>query len=265
MKRIAACFARTRAQQRAALVAYITAGDPSLRTTADLVAAIAGAGSDAIELGIPFSDPIADGPTIQRSAQRALDAGATVERVLHMVSGVRRRTDVPLIAMTYCNPVEQYGLHRFARDAKEAGFDGAILTDLPPEEAGEWRLAARAAGLDTIFLAAPTSTAERLRLAARSSTGFLYCISRLGVTGARKDLPPDLEDLVLRARAVCRRPVCVGFGISSPDQVRAVARVADGVVVGSALVNALADCENDHERLVRAEKLVRSLAEATRR
>lgn len=264
MTRLRKQFALSRTQGRAALVCYVTAGDPSLRFTRDLVAGLAEAGADAIELGIPFSDPIADGPVIQQSSQRSLAAGTTVSAVLECVERIRRLSEVPLVAMTYLNPIERYGLERFARDAAAAGLDGVLVTDLPPEEARGWITAAHAVTLDTIFLVAPTSTLARLRMAARLSTGFLYCVSRLGVTGVRKDLPTDLEDLVRQARAVARCPVCVGFGISTPEHVRAVARLADGVVVGSALVSTMAEESSDHGRLRRALELVRSLAAATR-
>lgn len=263
MKRLAARFAATRAGNRAALICYVTAGDPSLKITRDLVVRLAESGADIVELGIPFSDPMADGPTIQQSSQRALAAGATLERVLACVEDIRRRSDVPLVAMTYCNPVERYGIEQFARDARSAGFDGVILTDMPPEEAGAWRTLARAHDLDTVFLAAPTSTAERLRAAARASSGFLYCVSRLGVTGVRKELPVELADLIERARAVARCPVCVGFGISTPDHVRAVARLADGVIVGSALVSIIARGGSSSHVIAQATDLVRELASAT--
>lgn len=265
MRRLRQCFARVRSEGRAALVCYITAGDPSLKFTARLVCELAEAGADIIEVGVPFSDPIADGPTIQQSSQRALAGGTSVAGVLDCIRKIRAQSQVPLIAMTYLNPIERYGLGRFAEDAAAAGLDGVLVTDLPPEEATDWVNHARAQHLDTVFLAAPTSTMKRLRAAARLSTGFLYCLSRLGVTGARKDLPSDLEELVQRAREVSRVPVCVGFGIATHEQVRAVARFADGVVVGSALVSAVAEQKSDHDRLSQATRLVRSLADATRR
>lgn len=265
MTRLGRAFQKARQENRAALVCYVTAGDPSLKDTVELVQALADFGADIVEIGIPFSDPVADGPTIQASAERGLAAGATVERVLECVEKIRKHSEVPLVAMTYTNPVHHYGFDRFAAEATSAGLDGVIITDMPPEEAKHWVQLSRDAGLDTIFLAAPTSTTERLRMAARFSTGFLYCVSRLGVTGTRRELPPELEDLVARARQVARRPICVGFGISNADHVRAVARLADGVVVGSAIVSAIAEGRSLHERLSRLRELVPPLAEATRR
>jgi len=264
MKRLRQCFERVRSEGRAALICYVTAGDPSLKFTRSLVCELAEAGADIVELGVPFSDPIADGPTIQQSSQRALAGGTSVPGVLDCINKIREQCQVPLVAMTYLNPIERYGLDRFAQDAAEAGLDGVLITDLPPEEASDWVSCARKWHLDTVFLAAPTSTMKRLRSAARLSSGFLYCVSRLGVTGARKDLPTDVEELVQRAREVARSPICVGFGIATPEHVRAVARLADGVVVGSALVSVMAEQKSDHERLVQAIRLVRCLAEATR-
>lgn len=264
MKRLSQCFSGAKQARRAALICFVTAGDPSLKFTHDLVIALAEAGADVIELGVPFSDPIADGPTIQQSSQRALAAGVSAAKVLECVHRLREQCQVPVVLMTYLNPIERYGLQRFAADAAAAGVDGVLVTDLPPEEASAWVVAARENHLDTVFLAAPTSTMKRLRVAARLSTGFLYCVSRLGVTGVRKDLPDDLELLVSRAREVARCPICVGFGISTPEQVKSVARLADGVVVGSALVAAIAEHETDQARRTHAVQLVRSLAAATR-
>lgn len=223
-----------------AFIPFLTAGDPDPATSLEILKAVADAGADIIELGVPFSDPMADGVAVQASSQRALRHHVTVSDVLDLVREFRRTHQTPLLTMTYFNPVLQYGLERFARDAVDAGLDGAILTDLTPEEADEWKAIADRAGLDTIFLLAPTSTDERMQLVARMSSGFVYCISSLGVTGMREKVWEGLGDLVGRIKAQTDRPVCVGFGISKPEHVREVSRAADGVVVGSAMVHVVA-------------------------
>ena len=237
--RLDAAFARLRAAGQGALVTFITAGDPSVEGTPALAAALAAAGADILELGIPYSDPLADGPSIQASSQRALDRGVTPDTVRQMVQDIRRLTDVPIVLMTSYNVALKYGLERFAQAFSEAGADGAILTDLPPEEAAPWKAAAEAHGLATIFLVAPTSTPERIARIAQNTTGFVYCVSRTGVTGARTELPPELKALIARVRAVTDKPVCVGFGVSRPDHVAQVIQTADGAVIGSALVDFL--------------------------
>ena len=237
----------------------MTAGDPDLATTEELVVSIAGAGADIVELGVPFSDPLADGPVIQASSFRALEVGATVRKVLDSVSAIRRRSDVPIVLMTYFNPVQKYGLDRFANDAAAAGADGVIVTDLPPEEAGDWKRAADAAKLDTVFLLAPTSTKERIEAAANMASGFIYCVSRTGVTGVRAEVPPEVVDLVARIKSASPLPVAVGFGISKPEHVRQVGQFADGVVVGSALVNVVAENAGTDAAVEKAAEFVRSL------
>jgi len=218
------------------LVAYLTAGDPTLEATERLVAALAEAGADVVELGVPFSDPLADGPTIQRASERALRSGTTLAGVLGLVRKLRQKTEVPLVLFSYFNPVLQMGLSTFADEAAAAGADGVLITDLTPEEADEYRHAVASRGLDTIFLAAPTSTDARLVRIAESSTGFLYLVSRTGVTGAREALPEDLPALVRRARRVTSLPIAVGFGISLPGHVSILGGLADAAVVGSVLV-----------------------------
>ena len=241
MNRIDRRFAELRARGDKALVCFLTSGDPDFATTADLAVEIARSGADIVELGVPFSDPLADGPSIQASSFRALERGATVRGVLDNVREIRARCDTPIVLMTYYNPVLKYGLDGFARDAADAGADGVIMTDLPPEEAGEWKKSADRAGVATIFLLAPTSTKERIEVAAKMGSGFIYCVSRTGVTGARDDMPAELEALVATIKAATDLPVVVGFGISKPEHVRFVTRFADGAVVGSALVNVIAD------------------------
>ena len=218
------------------LIAYITAGDPSLEASAKIVLAAAEAGADIIELGVPFSDPVADGPVIQRASERALRSGTTLAGVLELVRQLRTRTDVPLVLFSYFNPLLQMGLEKFAEAAASAGADGVLATDLTPEEAGEYRAALRPRGLDTVFLAAPTSTDDRLARIAEASTGFLYLVSRTGVTGTREVLPEGLPALARRVRKFTGLPIAVGFGISAPAHVSVLGGIADAAVVGSALM-----------------------------
>ncbi len=219
------------------IVAYITAGDPSLDATLKFVIALAEAGADVIELGVPFSDPLADGPTIQRASERALKSGTTLAEVLELVRRTRRQSQVPLVLFSYYNPILQMGLEKFAAAAEAAGADGVLATDLTPEESEDYRRILAAHHLDTIFLGAPTSTDERLAKIADCSSGFLYLISRTGVTGAKDVLPDDLPALLRRARAVTQLPIAVGFGISLPGHVSVLGGLADAAVVGSALVS----------------------------
>src|SRR3989449_4643915 len=239
--RISKRFAELRASGELGLVAYITAGDPSLDTTLKFVLDLAGAGADVIELGVPFSDPLADGPTIQRASERALRAGTTLVGVLDLVRRTRRSSQVPLVLFSYYNPILQMGLEKFASSAAAAGADGVLATDLTPEEADDYRRILAAHHLDTIFLGAPTSTDERLAKIAACSSGFLYLISRTAVTGAKDAFPEDLPALIRRARAVTQLPIAVGFGISLPGHVSVLGGLADAAVVGSALVS---DIEN---------------------
>jgi tryptophan synthase alpha chain len=234
--RIEVLFERTRAEKRAALIGYITAGDPSPAETPAIAAALERGGVDLIELGVPFSDPIADGPVIQRGAERALKAGTNVTKVLEMARRIRSTSQIPLLLFTYMNPVLRYGWNKLAADAKAAGVDGMLLTDLSVEEARPYVDAMRGAGLDTVFLAAPTSTDARLKKVSEYSSGFVYLVSRTGVTGERAALSDSIAPLIQRMRGVTKLPLAVGFGISTPEQAGAVAAMADGVVVGSALV-----------------------------
>jgi tryptophan synthase alpha chain len=230
---------KLRAEGRKAFVAFVTAGDPSLERTVEVAFALEAGGADVLELGVPFSDPLADGPVIQRASERALGRGTTLAAVLEAVRRIRQKSELPIVLFSYANPLLRYGLERLAGDACAAGVDGVLVTDLPPEEAGEWLPAARQADLDTIFLAAPTSSDERLRRVAEATRGFVYAVSRTGVTGEKDSLSGDARPLVARLRALTDVPVALGFGISTPEQVQAAAGVADGVVVGSALVRFL--------------------------
>jgi len=218
------------------IVAYITAGDPSLDATLKFVLALAEAGADVIELGVPFSDPLADGPTIQRASERALKSGTTLVGVLDLVRRIRQSSRIPLVLFGYYNPILQMGLEKFAGTAEAVGADGVLATDLPPEESNDYRRILGAHHLDTIFLGAPTSTNERLANIAMCSSGFLYLISRTGVTGAKDHLPDDLPSLLRRARATTQLPLAVGFGISLPGHVSVLGGLAEAAVVGSALV-----------------------------
>src|SRR5690348_15397973 len=217
-------------QQRPTLVAYVTCGDPDMATTRDIVLAAIDAGAGVVELGVPFSDPVADGPVIQRASERALRHGTTLEDVLKLAAEVRRRSQVGLIVFTYLNPVLRMGIQRFCNQAEEAGVDGALVTDLPVEEAEEYLQEMRMRRLATVFLAAPTSTDQRLRSIAKVSSGFVYAVSRTGVTGARQELPQDARQLVARICKFTKLPVAVGFGISNAEQFAAVGKYAEGAV-----------------------------------
>jgi tryptophan synthase alpha chain len=222
-----------------ALVAYVTCGDPDLCTTRDVALAAIDAGAEVIELGVPFSDPVADGPVIQRASERALKNGVSLEQVLGLAAEIRRDSEAGLIVFTYFNPVLRMGIEKFAARAAEAGVDGALITDLPVEEAGEYLRHMRKKSLATIFLAAPTSTDERLKAIAEASRGFVYAVSRTGVTGARKELLEDAQKLVRRLRKFTKLPIAVGFGISQAEQFAAVGEYADAAVVGSAIVQVI--------------------------
>jgi tryptophan synthase alpha chain len=239
------------------LVAYVTAGDPSLAATEKIVLAAAKAGADVIELGVPFSDPVADGPTIQRASERALRNGTTLAGVIDLVRRIRKHSDVPLVLFSYFNPILQMGLEKFAAEAAAAGADGVLATDLTLEEAAEYRAILHAHALDTIFLVAPTSTDSRLEQIANASSGFLYVISRAGVTGAREALPAELPGLVRRVRKFTSLPIAVGFGISLPTHVTVLGGIADAAVVGSALVAEI-------ERAASPEAAVEAVAEQIR-
>jgi tryptophan synthase alpha chain len=236
MTRIGCLFDRLKREGRKGLIAYLTAGDPTPDRTPALIEALIRGGADLIELGVPFSDPIADGPVIQRGGERALKAGTTLARVLEIAAEIRRRSEVPLLLFTYLNPVMRYGLDRLAHDAARAGIDGCLLTDASVEEAHAYVAAMHAHGLDTVFLAAPTSTQRRLKLVAQYSTGFIYLVSRTGVTGERDSISTAVAPLVQAIRQVTDLPLAVGFGISKPEHVAEMGRQVEAVVVGSAFV-----------------------------
>ncbi len=264
IENITQTFARTRLEGRPAYMPYFTLGYPDRPASLDIIEALAHNGADLIELGVPFSDPLADGPTIQRSTQVALEQGMTVAGCLESVAVLRRRgVTQPLLLMGYVNPLLSYGYERFTAQAAQAGADGLIVPDLPPEEAEPLEQACRANGLALVFLLAPTSTPERIALAARRSSGFIYLVSVAGVTGARRELPPDLADFIRRVRSMTDLPLAVGFGISTPQQAQAVGALADGVIVGSALINAVDQAAERDARAAQAGAFMTSLAQLT--
>jgi tryptophan synthase alpha chain len=244
MTRIGERFDKLKKEGRKGFVGFVTAGDPSLDRTVEVAIEMDKAGVDVLELGVPFSDPLADGPVIQRASQRALDRGVTLRDVLAAVRRIRKKSEIPIVLFSYYNPILRYGLERLVKDARAAGVDGSLVTDLPPDEAAEWIAVARAGDLDTVFLAAPTSPPERLRTVAEASRGFVYAVSRTGVTGEREALSADASPLVASVKERTALPVALGFGISKPAQVAAAAKVADAVVVGTTLVRFLEEQPN---------------------
>ena len=262
MSRITDAFKIARREERAAFVPYVTAGDPTLERTVEVAGALESAGADVLELGVPFSDPMADGPTNQRAAERALAAGTSLKRILEVVREIRERSQLAIVLFTYANPVVRFGIERFAEQAAASGVDGVLFTDVPAEEMKHFRPALKSAHLDAIMLVTPTSTKGRMKAAAKFGGGFLYLVSRTGVTGAQQDLDRELETNIEKARKASRLPVAVGFGISTPDQVAKVAAIADGVVVGSAIVNEIADEGDTNELAERVEAFATPLAQA---
>ena len=260
--RIADTFARLRREGRPGLVTYTTAGDPDLARSADILRALDRAGADVLEVGVPFSDPLADGPVIQRATERALAGGTTLRGVLSMVDSIRAEVAAPIVIFSYANPLLRMGLEAFAARAAAVGVDGVLALDLPIEEAGEFRRTLDRAGLDTIFLLSPTTTTARIRQAAEMGRGFLYGISRLGVTGARDRVASGAEAMVRRIRAETNLPIVLGFGISRPEHVAEVCAYADAAVVGSALVSLVAEESRSPRRLERVAEYVRDLKSA---
>ena len=259
MSRIAAAFARIRSEGRPGLVTYTTAGDPDLPRSAEVLKALDRAGADILEVGIPFSDPLADGPVIQRASERALAAGGSLRTALEMIERLRQQIQAPIVVFSYANPLLRLGLDAFARQAANAGVDGVLALDLPIEEAGGFRETLASAGIDTIFLLSPTTTDARLRKAAELGSGFLYGISRLGVTGARAQVASGAEALARRMRAHTAMPIALGFGISRPEHVTEICAYADAAVVGSALVSVIAQGGGTTDLVPRVEDYVRWL------
>jgi tryptophan synthase alpha chain len=263
MSRIADDFAARRARGESAFVAYLTAGDPSLDVTPELLQAHVAGGADVIELGVPFSDPMADGPVIQRAAARAIKAGTSLARILELVAMRRREVPVPIVLFGYYNPFLRYGIDALGCDAKAAGVDGVLCVDAPPEESGPLAAALDRNALDLIRLLAPTTPLARVKTIARSASGFLYFVSVLGVTGARRDLPTELPELIARVRTVTSLPLGVGFGVQTPEQARWIAGFADAVIVGSAIQRLVEEHGHDGAP-ARVEAFVRSLKDAMR-
>lgn len=259
MSRIDAAFRDLRAQGRTGLVTYVTAGDPDLERSRDILIRLDRAGADILEVGVPFSDPLADGPVIQRATERAIAAGATLVKVLGIVSDVRSLVAAPIVLFTYANPMLRMGLDEFVSRAKQAGVDGVLTLDVPPEESEQFREALSRARIDTIFLLSPTTSIERIRRASALGSGFLYGISRLGVTGAREDMADSARELAERVRAETGMPLALGFGLSRPEHVRAVSAFADAAVVGSALVQVIAEHGQSTGLLGEVERYVRWL------
>ena len=262
MNRIDKLFKELRKGRKKAFIVYITAGYPTLRATERLISELEKSGVDLIELGIPFSDPLADGPTIQRSSEAAISKGANIKSILRIVRSARKHVKLPLVFMTYYNLVAHYGMKRFVRESKTAGADGIIIPDLPPEEARELIDVSKKEGFATIFLAAPTSTKERLKNIAFKSRGFIYYVSLTGVTGARKNLPQDILSNVRRLKKITKKPVCVGFGVSNPGQARKIAHASDGVIVGSAVIKVIENNIGKKGLYRKVASFVSSLAKA---
>lgn len=259
MSAISDVFVRCKAERRSAFIPFLTAGDPDLGTTGQLMHAMVRGGADIIELGVPFSDPIADGPVIQRASMRSLEGGTTLSSVLHLVARERYRLGVPIVLFTYYNPIHARGVDRFAEQAASSGVDGVLCVDLPPDEGDELITALQKKALDPIFLLAPTSTKDRIKKVNETSSGFVYYVSRTGVTGAREALPKELLKECKRLRKKVSLPLAVGFGISTPEQVASVASAADGVVVGSGLVRLIEEKIGQEDLADAVEQHVRDL------
>ena len=243
--RIANTFRKLQKEGKKAFIPYVMAGDPSLEMTKDIVLLFEECGADIVELGVPFSDPLADGPTIQRASERALQNGVTLRKVISHVRILRNHTQIPIVLMTYFNPVFKYGLEHFVRDARDAGVNGVIIPDLPPDEAGDFIKLSRKADLDTIFLLAPTSTDDRIKKVQRASSGFIYYVSITGITGSALLLDGSMDIVISKIKRYTEKPVAVGFGVSKPEEASAVSRIADGVIIGSAIVKRIRESSGD--------------------
>jgi tryptophan synthase alpha chain len=257
--RIDKTFAQLKSENRKGMIPYVTAGDSGMELTRELVLALERNGADVIELGVPFSDPIADGPVIQRATERALSNGVTLQKVLSLGADIRRTSDVPLLLFSYFNPLLNHGLERLARDAVDAGFDGVLATDLTVEESYEYVRIMGRAGLNTVFLVAPTSSPERMKKIAAASTGFLYAVSRTGVTGSQQELAEELRTFLQTLRGHASLPIAVGFGISTPEHVRVVWQSADAVIVGSAIVKCIEEHLGHHDLVERVGEFAKWL------
>lgn len=262
MSRIQNCFKALKEKNQKALVAFITAGDPDIPTTEHIFSLLEKNGADIIELGVPFSDPLADGPVIQASALRALNSGTNLKKIIQLVEDIRKGSELPIVLMTSYNPVFVYGQNQFIDDAIKAGVDGVIIPDLPPEEAKEFQTSADPKGLETIFLLAPTSTEDRISMVARQSRGFIYYVSLTGTTGVKSSVSENLQSKVGAIKNVASLPVLVGFGISGPQQAKEASQVSDGVIVGSAIVRLIAENSDLAERDAKIGQFVSSVKQA---
>ena len=262
MSRIQKRFDWLKSKSEKALVAFITAGDPDLATTTELFSVIEEGGADIIELGVPFSDPLADGPVIQAASQRSLKSGTTLKKIIQLVRDIRKSSQLPIVLMTSFNPVFVYGQEAFVKDAVDAGVDGVIIPDLPPEEAGEFDALAKPKNLDLIHLLAPTSTPDRIEMVGTQSRGFVYYVSLTGVTGARDSIATGVEDKVTQIKQATSLPVLIGFGISGPEQAKAASGFSDGVIVGSAIVRMIEETPDPVERKEKLKVFVRSLKQS---
>ena len=262
MSRIQKRFDWLKSKSEKALVAFITAGDPDLATTTELFSVIEEGGADIIELGVPFSDPLADGPVIQAASQRSLKSGTTLKKIIQLVRDIRKSSQLPIVLMTSFNPVFVYGQEAFVKDAVDAGVDGVIIPDLPPEEAGEFDALAKPKNLDLIHLLAPTSTPDRIEMVGTQSRGFVYYVSLTGVTGARDSIATGVEDKVTQIKQATSLPVLIGFGISGPEQAKAASGFSDGVIVGSAIVRMIEETPDPVERKEKLKVFVRSMKQS---
>ncbi len=262
MSRITRVFKELKKEGRAALIPYMMAGYPDEKTCADIIDGLKNAGADLVEVGIPWSDPLADGATIQKASEQALATGMNTDKAFKMIEEIRKKTDIPVVIMTYYNILQSYGLNRFASRAASAGCDGVITPDLSVEEASGWKHTARKNGIDTIFLAAPTSSDDRLKKIAAASTGFVYCVSLTGVTGAREILPSDLTGFLKRVRKTTDKPLAVGFGISTGGQAATLAKMADGVIIGSAFLNKIAEARTANKQIKAALEYIEGIKAA---
>lgn len=266
MNRIDKALSELKSKGKKAFIPFITAGDPTLDNTKSLIKTLESVGADIIELGIPFSDPIADGPSIQRASLRSLEHNTSLKDVINMVAEIRKDTQIPIVLMGYYNPIFKYGVAKFAKDATESGVDGVIVADLPPDESAELTESAKEHNLATIFLVAPTSTPDRVKLIAESSTGYIYCVSTTGVTGARTTVSDMLEPTLELIKKYTDKPIAVGFGVSTPEQASEIAKVADGVIIGSAIVNLIEEHKDDpSELLLSVKDFASKLAKAIKR
>jgi tryptophan synthase alpha chain len=264
VNRIETRFKELAAREETAFIPFITAGDPTLDMTAEIVLELERAGADVIELGVPFSDPIADGIVIQEAAQRALEHNVTLHDVVALVGKLRKKTQVPILIFTYYNPVLAYGVEAFAADCDAAGVDGVLCVDLPPEEDPAYKAGLDAKGIATVYLIAPTTTTERMHLIARNSTGFTYYVSRIGVTGVRSDVEATVDGAVAQLKACAQCPVAVGFGISTPEQAAEVAGFADGVIVGSAIVKLIGELGESPDAVAKVGAFAKALVDGTK-